>query len=211
MPDYTQNYNLVKPKKEENYDIDDVTNKNMDVLDGVLYGKIDKTPGKGLSTNDFTDGYKNKVDNFTGPINFIGVVETFEDLPSVASQGDIYNVSSENTNYIYNGESFIPYSSNIDISKLELKNHLYSLIIEISSSVITLPAYYEVGVDVLTVYINGERLIKASTSDEEGHYYEVGEEGVISNTIRLTSDWIAEEGDVFEFIIKGEYSNDTSE
>lgn len=46
MPDYTQNYNLVKPKKSENYDIDDVTRKNMDILDAALEGKISKTPRK---------------------------------------------------------------------------------------------------------------------------------------------------------------------
>lgn len=28
----------------------------------VLYAKVDKVPGKGLSTNDFTDAYKNKLD-----------------------------------------------------------------------------------------------------------------------------------------------------
>ncbi len=62
MPNYTKNYNLIKPNKTENYDIEDVTNKNMDILDKELFGKEDKVPGKGPSTNDFTNEYKNKLD-----------------------------------------------------------------------------------------------------------------------------------------------------
>ena len=62
MPNYTKHYNFIKPNKTENYDIEDVTTKNMDILDEELFGKEDKVPGKGLSTNDFTDAYKNKLD-----------------------------------------------------------------------------------------------------------------------------------------------------
>lgn len=63
MPNYTNNYNLTKPKKSENYDIEDVTSKNMDIIDTELFNKVEKVAGKGLSTNDFTDGYKVKIDN----------------------------------------------------------------------------------------------------------------------------------------------------
>ena len=67
---------------------------------------------------------------------------------------------------------------------------------------ITLPSMYKVGFDRLDVYLNGEKLIKAETSDTEGHYYEVGTEGTLSNVIRITNDWTAEVGDVFEFTIR---------
>ena len=63
MPDYTKNYNFIKPKKTENYDIDDVTRKNMDITDTELFNKQNKEPGKGLSTNDFTNAYKTKLDS----------------------------------------------------------------------------------------------------------------------------------------------------
>ena len=63
MPNYTKNYKFIKPKTTENYDIEDVTSKNMDILDEKLFGKEEKVPGKGLSTNDFTDIYKNKLDS----------------------------------------------------------------------------------------------------------------------------------------------------
>ena len=58
MPDYTQYYNLIKPKKGENYDVDDTTCTNMDIIDTQLANKVEKVPGKGLSTNDFTNNYK---------------------------------------------------------------------------------------------------------------------------------------------------------
>ncbi len=61
MPEYTNNYNLIKPKKSENYDIEEVTRKNMDIIDTQLFNKQQKEIGKGLSTNDFTDQYKNKL------------------------------------------------------------------------------------------------------------------------------------------------------
>ena len=62
MPDYTTNYALIKPKKSENYDIDDVTRKNMDTIDTQLANKVDKILGKGLSSCDFTEQYKTKLD-----------------------------------------------------------------------------------------------------------------------------------------------------
>ncbi len=62
MPNYTEKLNLIKPKKSENYDIDDVTNKNMDILDAEITKRVSKVPGKDLSTNDFTNEYKKKVD-----------------------------------------------------------------------------------------------------------------------------------------------------
>lgn len=33
MANYTENYNLIKPQKNEQYDIEDVTNTNMDIID----------------------------------------------------------------------------------------------------------------------------------------------------------------------------------
>lgn len=63
MPNYTQNYNLIKPKENENYDIEDVTNTNMDIIDTQLGNKVEKIAGKGLSTNDFTNKYKEKLDS----------------------------------------------------------------------------------------------------------------------------------------------------
>lgn len=62
MAEYTTHYNLKKPARNENYNID-VANQNNDIIDEKLYGKVDKKAGKDLSTNDFTDEYKKKLDN----------------------------------------------------------------------------------------------------------------------------------------------------
>lgn len=63
MAEYTEHYNLELPANAEHYDIK-VANTNNKIIDEKLYEKVDKIPNKGLSTNDFTDGYKKKVDNF---------------------------------------------------------------------------------------------------------------------------------------------------
>lgn len=46
----------------EYYDIK-VANTNNKIIDEKLYEKVDKVPNKGLSTNDFTNGYKQKLDS----------------------------------------------------------------------------------------------------------------------------------------------------
>ena len=61
MSNYTEHYNLKKPAKTESYDVD-VANTNNDIIDEKIFGKVDKIAGKSLSSNDFTDGYKQKVD-----------------------------------------------------------------------------------------------------------------------------------------------------
>ncbi len=61
MAGYTEHYNLKKPLKSEKYDVD-VANTNNDIIDEKIFGKVDKIAGKSLSSNDFTDGYKQKVD-----------------------------------------------------------------------------------------------------------------------------------------------------
>lgn len=61
MPNYTKNLNLIKPSANENYDVD-VANTNNELIDASIGNKVEKVPGKELSTNDFTNGYKQKVD-----------------------------------------------------------------------------------------------------------------------------------------------------
>lgn len=61
MAEYTEHYNLKKPSQSESYDID-VANTNNEIIDKALFGKAEKKAGKDLSTNDFTDEYKAKLD-----------------------------------------------------------------------------------------------------------------------------------------------------
>ena len=72
---------------------------------------------------------------------------------------------------------------------------------------ITIPCYYKVGVGTLDVFYMGEKLLLSSDdSGTNGHYREVGEANAVSNQIKLTTDWGAETGEYFEFIVRGEYS-----
>lgn len=76
--EYTTNLGLKKPAYSDPADIVDLNN-NMDTIDAAitetnselaevnteLPTKVDKVPGKGLSTNDFTNANRAFVDNFT--------------------------------------------------------------------------------------------------------------------------------------------------
>lgn len=59
------------------------------------------------------------VNKFTEPLSYKGQVSTIQDLPTGAINGDIYNVTSENKNYIYNGTNWVEYSSTLDLTYLE--------------------------------------------------------------------------------------------
>ena len=61
MSNYTEHYNAKKPLQSENYDVE-VANFNNDLWDEKIYEKQDKISGKSLSTNDFTNLYKVKLD-----------------------------------------------------------------------------------------------------------------------------------------------------
>lgn len=75
---------------------------------------------------------------------------------------------------------------------------------------ITLPFYYKVGGNVLQVYYMGQLLLLSSDDEgTDGHYRELGEVDSISNKIKLTSDWSAETGEYFKFVVKGVYENET--
>lgn len=63
------NTEINRLRNVDNYD-DTAINNRVDILqtkidnfDGDISNKVDKVDGKGLSTNDFTDSYKDKVDN----------------------------------------------------------------------------------------------------------------------------------------------------
>lgn len=75
---------------------------------------------------------------------------------------------------------------------------------------ITLPFYYKVGANVLQVYYMGLLLLLSSDdAGTNGHYREVGTADSLSNKIKLTTDWSAEQGEYFKFVVKGVYENET--
>ena len=59
------------------------------------------------------------VNKFGNPLSYKGEVSTIQELPTNTTNGDIYNVTSENKNYIYNGTNWVEYSSTLDLTYLE--------------------------------------------------------------------------------------------
>lgn len=65
-------------------------------------------------------GLKDAVDKFTEPLSYKGEVENVSDLPTDnVKNGDIYNVTSESKNYIYNGTDWVEYCSTLNLEYLE--------------------------------------------------------------------------------------------
>lgn len=219
MPDYTQYYNLIKPKKGENYDVDDTTCTNMDIIDTQLANKVEKVPGKGLSTNDFTNNYKNKIDTLQNIYRFMGAVDTVSDLPTNGQKnGDVYNVKSENKDYAWNDntQTWVQLGSatNLDNvamkSEIKINRSLITLQNKIDSNTnYTIPLSYQVGNDSLEVFYCTTKLQKGED------YIEVGENGSVSTTIQFLDDlgnldMSDVEGfenftETLEFIVRGEY------
>ena len=192
MPDYTQYYNLIKPKKGENYDVNDTTCTNMDIIDTQLANKVEKVPGKGLSTNDFTNNYKNKIDTLQNIYRFMGAVDTVSDLPTNGQKnGDVYNVKSENKDYAWNDntQTWVQLGSatNLDNvamkSEIKINRSLITLQNKIDSNTnYTIPLSYQVGNDSLEVFYCTTKLQKGED------YIEVGENGSVSTTIQFLDD-----------------------
>lgn len=234
MSNYTEHYNLKKPLKTESYDVD-VANTNNDIIDEKLYEKADKIPGKGMSSNDFTDNYKQKLDMLQNIYKFKGSVANLTKLNEItgAKQGDVYNVTEENKNYAYSGTGWVALGTAVDLSEVvtfddlnnketEIKNELVAEInshiehkyfLQLTTAVdkggtITLPCYYKVGTHCLDVYYMGELLtLSSDDAGTDGHYREVGQTNAVSNQIKTTSDWGCDVGEYFEFVVRGEYSN----
>ena len=100
-------------------------------------------------------------------------------------------------------------NENRQVKAEQLTQHTYNLILDeniAAGGEITLPFYYKVGANVLQVYYMGQLLLLSSDdAGTDGHYREVGEADSISNKIKLTTDWSADKGEYFKFVVKGAY------
>ena len=109
-----------------------------------------------------------------------------------------------------NKETFDTFQDNIASAINNNIEHKYQLKITsaiVAGTEVTIPCYYKVGQAVLDVYLNGERLsLSSDASGTDGHYQEIGTANSISNKIKTTTDWALEEGDVLDFVVRGDYS-----
>lgn len=218
MATYTDNCNLILPAKSENYDVD-TANTNNQIIDTQLGNKVNKVPGKGLSTNDFTNNYKNKIDTLQNIYRFMGTVDTVSNLPTTGQKnGDVYNVKSENKDYAWNDstQQWVELGSATNLDNVAMKNE-----IKIKRALITLETTinantnystvysYEVGNDSLEVFYCTRKLQKGVD------YNEVGTAGEVSNVIQFLDsigdlDMSGVEGfedfeETLEFVVRGEY------
>lgn len=109
------------------------------------------------------------------------------------------------------GPNLMKLQNNIENS---VEEYIYNLVLNSNIDLggeITLPFKYKVGANVLQVYYMGQLLLLSSDdAGSDGHYREVGEADSLSNKIKLTTDWSAETGEYFKFVVKGVYGDDTS-
>ena len=128
MANYTEHYNLILPKQSENYNVD-IANANNTAIDNALHEKVNKISGKDLSSNDFTNEYKNKIDKLSNMFNVKGTVETVQDLHNILNPkvNDAYLVLSEEAVYVYTeDQGWVNLGSilNIQIIKEQIKQDM---------------------------------------------------------------------------------------
>ena len=115
---------------------------------------------------------------FKSAFTYKGSVNTYTDLSSIeAINGDIYTVNDEGKNYVYNGQNWIEYNVNINITSIqeevnELNNKINAIkTIKFESSIITTEneisqntdyevPQYSLNTDSLSIYFEGNKLIK---------------------------------------------------
>lgn len=125
MAEYTDNYNLILPDESENYDVE-VANTNNKTIDTQLSNKVDKIVGKGLSTNDFTNEYKKKVDSLQTLYRFKGNVQTLTELNSKTDNnvGDVWKCLEDSNNYCWNKQEWVNIGTDMDLSAYALKSEV---------------------------------------------------------------------------------------
>lgn len=78
---YIKDENLVGEMEPGGSGTTVITNYDDTEIRKLISKKVDKVDGKGLSTNDFTDEYKNKLDNFSGNVDGGSGAETDPTVP----------------------------------------------------------------------------------------------------------------------------------
>lgn len=95
---------------------------------------VAKDGDKVLSTNDFSNEYKNKLDRLGSALVYKGTVNSFSDLPANPNIGDVYGITTAGgtdfdgtaikagDNVAYNGTGWDVLSGTIDLSNYVVKD-----------------------------------------------------------------------------------------
>lgn len=90
-----------------------------------------------MSTNDFTNEYKKKVDALQTLYRFKGNVETLEELNSKTNNnvGDTWNCKEDGNNYCWNKMEWVNIGTNIDLSNYATKGEVETLRTNIENAI----------------------------------------------------------------------------
>lgn len=72
-----------------------------EMLDSLQQNKVTIIPGKGLSTNDFTNEYKQKIDNIQDQIVF----STYAEFPTIGQENILYIDKQQSISYLWDSVS----------------------------------------------------------------------------------------------------------
>lgn len=111
MPTFNINENNIQSStiKYTNSSKPDVQNVKQ-MLDDLYSTKVETVPGKGLSTNDFTDAYKEKIDSIKNQIYF----STYLEFPNVGEEDILYIDKDNNVSYLWDDTNKIYKSITFD-------------------------------------------------------------------------------------------------
>lgn len=111
MPTFNINENNIQSStiKYTNTSKPDVQNVKQ-MLDDLYSTKVETIPGKGLSTNDFTDAYKEKIDSIKNQIYF----STYLEFPNVGEEDILYIDKDNNVSYLWDDTNKIYKSITFD-------------------------------------------------------------------------------------------------
>ena len=131
IPEGTTVIEILNSANTQINSLETVTNYLDERVGGLNSSKVDKIEGYGLSSNDFTDSYKNLLDTlFDGFMTFKTIVSTYGELPSLASNGDVYLVGTEipYSGYIWSDvtNSFLPLGAIADLSNFYQKSETFT-------------------------------------------------------------------------------------
>lgn len=94
---------------------------DIDGLDALIDTKVDKVEGKGLSSNDFTDEYKSKVDT---SVSSNKLTQDEIDLITDPDIGELVYNTTTNKYLYWDGSSWCNFAPDIDTSNLATKDDL---------------------------------------------------------------------------------------